>query len=215
MANRFTDDPIDPGAARENVGAVEMLHLVQGNLASGGGLSDRRVSQRTSLAQREDSRGQSDISHGNSDETSRITRQTQEPDTVVDGPRFGRDLYSIDTTVGRRIHCSRQIRGALKIVDGKQNTRRHGIFPNGLAGKFAQSFQFKIAPLATGFAGLNQPVEFAVNATGKLASTLAAAAGREEGGIPRLTLSQPFEESPTLRITSQPIEAQFDGGGLP
>src|SRR6266699_5938262 len=215
MANRFTDDPIDPGAARENVGAVEMLHLVERNLAGGGGLSDRRVSQRTSLAQREDSRRQAGISHGNGDEIFGVSGQPQEPDTVVDGPRFGRDLYSIDTAVGRRVHASRQIRRALKIVDGKQNTRRHGIFPNGLAGKFAQSFQFKIAPLATGLPGLNEPVEFAVNAAGKLASAFAAAAGREESGIPRLTLSQPFEESRARRVTSQPIEAQFDGGGLP
>src|SRR5258708_141714 len=151
-----------------------MLQIVQRNLAGGGPGGARAVSQSTSLAQGEDSRGQAGFSHRNGNKTFRTARQTQEPEAVVDGPRFGRDLHGIDSAVRRRVHASRQIRRALKIVDGEQDTRRHGIFPNRLAGKLAQGFYFEIPPLAAGFAGLNQPTELAVNAPCNLASSCPA-----------------------------------------
>src|SRR6267143_75074 len=50
VADGIANHTVDPRAARESVGAVEMNHLVQGNLAGGGGLGDGSVSQRTSLA---------------------------------------------------------------------------------------------------------------------------------------------------------------------
>jgi hypothetical protein len=78
-----------------------------------------------------------------------------------------------------------------------------------------QGLQLKIAPLAAGFAGLGEPIEFAVHTTGKLASTLAPAAGGEKCSIPELAVSEPAEESGTLSIAAQPIEAQFDSAGLP
>src|SRR5258708_32560586 len=84
--------------------------------------------------------------------------------------------------MGWRVHASRQIRGALEVVYGKQDTRRHGIFPNGPAGKFAQGFNLEIAPLAASFAGLNQPVVFAVNAPGKIAPAFPAAEDRSQSG---------------------------------
>jgi len=132
----------------------------------------------------------------------------------VDTPRLGRDLHGIDPTVGWRVHASRENRRALKVVHGKQDTRRHGIFANRLAGKLAQGFHFEIAPLAAGFAGMNQPVEFAVNSPEKFASAFAAAAGGEKCGVPRLARCKPVEESGALRVTTQPIEAQLDGPGL-
>jgi hypothetical protein len=132
----------------------------------------------------------------------------------VDAPRFGRDLYGIDPAVGWRVYASRKIRSALKVVYGKQDTPRHGIFANGLAGKLAQRFHFKIAPLAAGFASPNQPVEFAVNGPAKFASAFAAAAGGEKSGVPRLARCKPVEESGALRVTMQPIEAQLYGPGL-
>jgi hypothetical protein len=61
--------------------------------------------------------------------------------------------------------------------------------------------------LATGFASLNQPVEFAVNAAGKFASALATAASSEKCGTPRLAFAKPLEESCALCVTAQPIEA--------
>jgi len=57
MSNRFANDTVNPRAARESVGAVKMLHVVQGNLAGCGGGGDRSVGQRTSLAQSENARG--------------------------------------------------------------------------------------------------------------------------------------------------------------
>src|SRR5467141_203836 len=98
---------------------------------------------------------------------------------------------------------------------GKHDTGRHGIFSNGLAGKFAQGFQFEIAPLATGFARLNQPVEFAVDASGEFASTLAAAASGEKCGRLNFAFLQPGEEPPALQVAAQPIETQLDGLSLP
>ena len=92
--------------------------------------------------------------------------------------------------------------------------RRHGIFPHGLTRKLAQSFHFKITPLATSFACLDQPVEFAVNAAGKLAPAFAAAAGGEKCSVPRMGLTEPAEELSALRVTAEPVETQFDGAGL-
>src|SRR2546426_4158408 len=177
MTNRFTDDAIDPRTASESVSAVEMLHVLKRNLAGGGGRGDRRVGQCASLAQGEDSRRQADFSHRNADKIFGIPRQAQEADAVLDAPRLGGNLYGIDLAVTCGVHGPRQIRRALKVVYGEQDTRRDGIFPNGLAGKLAQGFHFEVAPLATGFASLNQPVEFAVNVPGKFASALAATAG--------------------------------------
>jgi hypothetical protein len=128
-------------------------------------------------------------------------RQTQEPHTVADAPRFGCDFYGIDSAVSRRVHGSRQIRRALEVVHGKHDARRHGVFPNGLAGKLAQGFYFEIAPLATGFASLNEPVEFAVNAPVKFASAFATATGGEECSAPRPALAQPTEESCAFHVT--------------
>ena len=114
----------------------------------------------------------------------------------------------------RRTHAARQIRRALKVVHGKHDAPRHGIFPHGLAGKFAQRFYFKITPLASGFAGVSQPVEFTVNTTGELASALTAAAGSEKGGVPRMAFAQPAEELSAFCVTAEPVETQFDGAGL-
>src|SRR5204862_6916419 len=119
------------------------------------------------------------LSHGTGDKTLRTSRQAHESDAVVDGPRLDRYLYGIDPAVGWRVHASRQIRSALKVVYGKQDARRHGIFANGLAGKRAQGFHFEQEPLAAGDAGRNQPVEFAVNRPGQFSPAVAAAAGRE------------------------------------
>src|SRR5207302_1605391 len=160
VADGIANHTIDPRAARESVSAVEMNHVVERNLAGGGGRSNGRVSQGAAFAQGEDSRGQAGLSHRNGDKALRTARQAHEADAVVDAPRFGRDLYGIDPAVGWRVYASRQIRSAHKVVYGKQDTPRHGIFANGLAGKLAQRFHFEIAPLAAGFAGPNQPVEF-------------------------------------------------------
>src|SRR6267143_7005528 len=50
MADGIANHSVDPRAARESMRAIKVLHLVQGNLAGGGGLGDGSVSQRTSLA---------------------------------------------------------------------------------------------------------------------------------------------------------------------
>src|SRR5216684_279612 len=189
MADGIANDAVDARAARESVGAVEMLQVVQGNLAVGGGDGDRSVGQGTSLAQGEYAGGEACFTHGNGDEIPGDARQPQKPDAVADAARFGRDLYGIDAAAGWRIYSSRQIRRALKVVDRKQDTRRHGIFADGLAGKFAQGFDFEIAPPAAGFAGLRKPVEFAVHAPRKLASAFTAAACGEKCGVARPALA--------------------------
>ncbi len=192
-----------------------MLHIVQRNLAGSSCRGDRSVSQRTSLAQCQDSRGQAGFSHRNGDKIFGASRQAQKPNAVLNAPRFRRNLHSIDAAVSRRVHGSRQIRRAIKVMYGKHDAGRHGIFSNGLAGKFAQGFQFEIAPMATGFASLNQPVEFAVDASGEFASTLAAAASGEKCGRPNFAFLQPGEEPLALQVTAQPVETQLDGVCLP
>ena len=214
MSDGIANHSVDLRATRESVRPIQMLHLVQGNLARGGSGGDGRVSQRTSLAQGEDARGQADLSHGDGDKAFRITRQAQQPDAVLDGSCFGRDFDGVDAAMCRGVDTSREVRRVLKVVNGEQDARRHGIFPHGLTRKLAQSFHFKITPLATSFACLDQPVEFAVNAAGKLAPAFAAAAGGEKCSVPRMGLTEPAEELSALRVTAEPVETQFDGAGL-
>src|SRR5713101_3541927 len=211
MSDGLANHSVDASATRESVSAVKMLYIVQRNLAGSSCRGYRSVSQRTSLAQCEDSRRQAGFSHRNGDKIFGASREAQKPNAVLNAPRFRRNLHSIDATVGRRAHGARQIRRAIKVMYGKHDAGRHGIFPNGLAGKFAQGFQFEIAPLATGFASLNQPVEFAVDASGEFASTLAAAAGGDKCGRPNFAFFQPGEEPRALQVAAQPIETQLDG----
>src|SRR5216684_1893724 len=215
MSDGLANHSVDASATSESVSAVEMLHIVQRNLAGSSCRSYRSVSQRTSLAQCEDSRRQAGFSHRNGDKIFRASRQAQKPNAVVDAPRLRRNLHSIDAAVSRRVHGARQIRRAIKVMYGKHDARRHGIFANGLAGKFAQGFQFEIAPLATGFASLNQPVEFAVDASGEFASTFAAAAGGEKCGRLNFAFLQPNEEPRAVCVAAQPVETQLDSPCLP
>src|SRR6266404_7722569 len=215
MSDGLANHSVDASATRESVSAVEMLHVVQRNLAGSGCRGYRSVSQRASLAQREDSRRQAGFSHRNGDKIFGASRQAQKPNAVLNAPRFRRNLHSIDAAASRRVHGSRQIRRAIKVMYGKHDAGRHGIFSNGLAGKFAQGFQFEIAPMATGFASLNQPVEFAVDASGEFASTLAAAAGGKKCGRLNFTFHQPSKEPRALQVATQPIETQLDGLCLP
>ncbi len=216
MADGFADDSVDPRASRQLVRAVKMLHVVEGDLAGGSGRGNGRVvGERASFAQCKDSRGQTEFTHGGGDKVLGIPRQAQEADAVVDAACFSSDLHSSNACVCRRIHLSRQIWGALKVMEGKHDTRRHGVSPNGLSREFLQGLHFQIAPLATGFASLGQPVEFAVHTAGKLASAFAPATGGEKCSIPKLAFSEPAEESSTFGIAAQPIQAQFDVAGLP
>src|SRR5258708_17487493 len=165
MSDGLANHSVDASATRESVSAVEMLNIVERTLAGSSCRGDRSVSQRTSLAQCEDSRRQASFSHRNGDKIFGASREAQKPNAVLNAPGFRRNLHSIDAAVSRRVHGARQIRRAIKVMYGKHDARRHGIFPNGLARKFAQGFQFEIAPLATRFASLNKPIDFAVHAS--------------------------------------------------
>src|SRR6266700_1254676 len=185
MSHGIADDPVDPRTARESVRAVEILHVMKRNLAGGGSCGDGGVSQRASFAQSEDSSRKADFAHRSSDKIFRAACQAQEPDAVADGTRFGGNLHGIDASVSWRADGSWQILRAIKVVKRKHDARRHRIFPNGLAGKLAQGFHCHIAPLATCFASLNQPMEFVVNATIEFSTSFAAAARDEKRGIPK------------------------------
>jgi len=82
MADGIANHSVHSRAARESVRAIKMFHFVQGNLAGGGRRGDRRVSQRASLAQGEDSRGRPASPMGTATKFLRVMRQTQEPHAV-------------------------------------------------------------------------------------------------------------------------------------
>src|SRR5258707_13079798 len=103
MSDGLANHSVDAGATSESVGAVEMLHIVQRNLAGSSCRGYRSVSQRTSLAQCEDSRGQAGFSHRNGDKIFGALREAQKPNEVADAPRFRRNLHSIDATLSRRV----------------------------------------------------------------------------------------------------------------
>jgi hypothetical protein len=98
-------------------------------------------------------------------------------------------------------------------MDREQNARRHGVFPNRLIRKRAQGFDLQIAPPATCFACFNEPIEFALNVSGKFPATFAAAAGGDECGLPEFARFEEAEESRAFLIIAQPIEAQLDSSG--
>src|SRR5260370_15876514 len=130
MANRFTDDTIDQCAARESVSAVEMLHIVQRNLAGSGCRGYRSVSQRTSFAQREDARGEAGFSHRNGDKIFGVSRQAQKPNAVLNAPRFRRNLDSIDAAVSRRAVACSQSPAAPQFCTAKKAHRLPGKIPS-------------------------------------------------------------------------------------
>src|SRR5437773_2046242 len=83
-------------------------------------------------------------------------------------------------------------------------------------GAYAKALPSRTAGMrAGGCAGRNRPIEFGVNAPGKLASALAAAAGGKKCVSPEFVFLQPCEELRERGVPAQPIEAQLDGLGLP
>lgn len=88
---------------------------------------------------------------------------------------------------------------------------RQAKFAQELAGQFAQSFDFQVAPRATRLVRLIQPIKFGSNASSELASSLLSTTGGEERCIPRLVLFQPVEEADTLGIVAKPVQTQLDG----
>src|SRR5260370_42246739 len=106
MSDGLANPSVDASATSESVSAVEMLHIVQRNLAGSSCRSYRSVSQRTSLAQCEDSRRQAGFSHRNGDKIFRASRQAQKPDAVVDAPRLHPHLHSTDAAASRRAPCA-------------------------------------------------------------------------------------------------------------
>jgi hypothetical protein len=81
-----------------------------------------------------------------------------------------------------------------------------------LCGKFAQSFDLKIAPQASCFASLRQPIELVLDTIGEQTAALATPTGSDDHGSPRAVAPQPCEKAPPFGIAFQPIQAQFDGG---
>jgi len=75
--------------------------------------------------------------------------------------------------------------------------------------------QFENRTIGNRLASLNQPVEFAVDASGEFASTLAAAASGEKCGRPNFAFLQPGEEPLALQVTAQPSRDELDGVFLP
>src|SRR4029077_3530362 len=68
VPDRITDYAVDASSLGELVGPVEIFQVVQGNLAGGSSFADRRVRQRAAFSQSEDTRWQTDLTHGHSDE---------------------------------------------------------------------------------------------------------------------------------------------------
>src|SRR5260370_3371 len=120
MSDGFANHSVDASATSESVRAVEMLHIVQRNLAGSSCRGYRSVSQRTSVAQREDARGEAGCTHRNGDKIFGVSRQAQKPNAVLNAPRFRRNLDIIDAAVSRRDPCATQFRRALKDRHGKQ-----------------------------------------------------------------------------------------------
>src|SRR5260370_31548921 len=116
MSDGLANHSVDASATSENVRAVEKFHVVQRNLAGGGRRGYRSVSQRTSLAQREDSRRQAGFSHRNGDKIFGASCKAQKPNPALNAPRFRRTLHSIDAAVSRRVHGARQIPPAVKVM---------------------------------------------------------------------------------------------------
>src|SRR5258706_9566644 len=114
MSDGFANHSVDASATRESVRAVEMLHIVQRNLAGSSCRGYRSVSQRASLAQREDSRRQAGFSHRNGDKILGSSRQAQKPNAVLNAPGFRRNLHGIDAAVSRRDHGAKLIRRTMQ-----------------------------------------------------------------------------------------------------
>ncbi len=120
MADGIANHSVDASAAREDVRAIEMLHVGERNLPGGGRIGDGCVRQSASFPQREDAGRQAGLTHRNGDKILRLPCQSQETDAVVNAASFGGDLHGVGAAMGRRVHAPRQIRRALEVVNRKQ-----------------------------------------------------------------------------------------------
>jgi len=127
----------------------------------------------------------------------------------VDGPRLGRDLYGIDPAVDWRVHLRGKSGVRSKSVARKTRHAAARIFANATAGKLAARFPTSRSHhWQNGLRGPEMsPVEFWVNRPRQILASAFAAAQ-----VARMVAFRgwPFrasQESRTLGITSQPIEA--------
>src|SRR5579863_399647 len=95
----------------------------------------------------------------------------------------------------------------------QQNLRWDRQRSRGLPGKFAQCFNFQVAPLAAGLARLAQPVEFRLCAASQLAAAKNPAAGRHQCQTLLFESAQRFQKGGPLAVGAQPIQPQLDGRG--
>src|SRR5690349_20963667 len=92
-------------------------------------------------------------------------------------------FHGIHQTVPRDDDVTRKVGRVLEIVDGKHDSRRHGIGAEESFRQFAEGFHLDIAPLATGFAGPAEPVKLAGDVASELPPTLLAAASSKKRDI--------------------------------
>src|SRR5215472_12761492 len=213
MTYRIANYPVDLGFSVEQVRPVETKRFLEGNLARGGGFGNRRIGKLATLTKRKEARRQPDVAHGNGHKISGSPGNLQEAQAVGNRFRLRCDFDGVHLAMPRDENVAGKGRRALEVVDRKHDAWRHGIGAQKTFRQLAEGFHLDIAPLATSFAGLAEPIELACNVASVLSAALFAAAGGEKCGLWRTVRFQPAYQPRALRIALQPVKTQLDGPG--
>src|SRR5690242_2493718 len=207
MSNRISDDAINRGIPRQAVSPVQVLEISQSNLARRRGTFDRRVCEFAPFPQRQNARRQSHFSHGHRHEPPRSARYLQYANTIRNRVRLHGNLQSVHLAVWRDLEPSWQSRSLFEIMNGEHYARRKRIFPRESLRQVPERLHFQIAPLASRFARLDQPVQFGLRAAREPASSGNAPTGRQKCGASRAVSLQPTEKPRALRVAAEPVQS--------
>ncbi len=210
VGDGIADDAVDGGARSELVRTIERDEFRERDLAGSGGGGNGGISEGTAGTQSEDACGQADFAHGNSDDIARAS-ESEESKTIGKRAGHGGDFEGLEFTMARDVEEFGKRRSGAEIVNGKHHFARDGARGDGTGRKFANGFDFEIAPVAAGIGGFDEPEELGSGITGKFAATDAATAGGEEGDGGKTVAFEPGQEFLAFRIGLQPVETKLDG----
>src|SRR5580704_4664284 len=163
MADGIADYAVDASAAIELMRAVEMFEVVEADLAGSRRGADRGVFKGAAMLEREDASREADFAHRHGDAVFGSFGPLQKADAVGDGSRKCGDLDRVYLTADGHPKGATYVGGSLEVVDREHNAAGHGVTSGRFVGKLAERFDFNVAPLAAGFASLDEPIELGLD----------------------------------------------------
>src|SRR5580704_8659024 len=214
MSDGIANHPKNSRAPVQFMGSIEILQFVKRHLTRSGRRGNRRVRQRAAFSQRKNTAGETHLTHGNRDAVLGMPSPLKQAHAVCNGSGLRGDLDCVHLTMQREMDRPSQFRSSLEVVYREHDTGWDGVLPGRLAGQLPESLHLDVAPLASSFAGLDQPIQLSVDVPGETAARPFAATCCQKGGARRPMMPKPAQELRSFGVAGEPVEAQFHGWGL-